>query len=138
MLPRPLHRWKSFWLGLLVLVFLGCGWVRSMGFRDDVGWESTRGEVIGAAQAGGTVRMFLFAGFPMNRGFYHETGVASFPTWFPRGTWRLFESSGRSAEIGIAHWFLILLFLVPWSGFLVWRVRRMERLKSPGPKSIPS
>jgi hypothetical protein len=28
----------------------------------------------------------------------------------------------------VAHWFLIGLFLVPWSGWLAWRWRRIERL----------
>jgi flagellar biogenesis protein FliO len=27
----------------------------------------------------------------------------------------------------IAHWFLILLFLIIWTGFLAWRWRRMKR-----------
>jgi hypothetical protein len=28
MTPRPLHKWKSFWLGILVLGFLGWAWMR--------------------------------------------------------------------------------------------------------------
>jgi hypothetical protein len=30
-------------------------------------------------------------------------------------------------ELRIAHWFLILFFLVPWTGFLFWLVQRMRR-----------
>jgi hypothetical protein len=29
----------------------------------------------------------------------------------------------------LAHWFLMLLFLVPWSGWLTWRWRRLSRLQ---------
>ena len=28
MIPRPIHRWNSFWLGLLALSFLGWAWTR--------------------------------------------------------------------------------------------------------------
>ncbi|MEK7951680.1 hypothetical protein [Luteolibacter soli] len=30
MRPRPIYRWRSFWLGVLVLCFLGWAWARSM------------------------------------------------------------------------------------------------------------
>jgi len=38
MTPRPLHRWKSFWLGILVLGFLGWAWVRSIVYDDRIVW----------------------------------------------------------------------------------------------------
>jgi hypothetical protein len=33
MKPRPFYRWKSFWLGILVLLFLGWAWRDSMRFE---------------------------------------------------------------------------------------------------------
>jgi hypothetical protein len=30
-----------------------------------------------------------------------------------------------------AHWFLILLFLIPWTAFLLWRARRLKHLARP-------
>jgi hypothetical protein len=35
---------------------------------------------------------------------------------------------GRPNGIAIAHWFLILLFLIPWSGWLTWRWRQIKGL----------
>lgn len=48
-------------------------------------------------------------------------------TWFPDAI--LLEGSTDESwqNLSIAHWFLILLFLVPWAGFLFWRIRRMRR-----------
>ncbi|WP_341405153.1 hypothetical protein [Luteolibacter soli] len=34
MSARPIYRWKSFWLVVMVLGFLGWAWVRSMGYFD--------------------------------------------------------------------------------------------------------
>ncbi len=39
--------------------------------------------------------------------------------------------SGDPAGMRLAHWFLVLLFLVPWSGWLAWRWRRMRKLADP-------
>jgi len=30
MTPRPIYRWKSFWLGVILLLFLAWSWERSM------------------------------------------------------------------------------------------------------------
>jgi len=38
------------------------------------------------------------------------------------------EIYDRQFQFGIAHWFLMLLFLVPWIAFLFWRVHRLKRL----------
>ena len=40
-------------------------------------------------------------------------------------------------SVAIAHWFLILLFLLPWTTWLVWRSRRMKRL-APGTAGLPT
>jgi uncharacterized iron-regulated membrane protein len=36
-------------------------------------------------------------------------------------------------NFSVAHWFLILLFLVSWTGFLVWRARRVEEERGEDP-----
>ena len=41
---RPVYRWKSFWLGLCVLVFLGWAWLRSMEWMSGVSWQWTVGD----------------------------------------------------------------------------------------------
>ena len=39
-----------------------------------------------------------------------------------------FGKGGRVVWVHVAHWFLILLFLIPWLGWLFWHGRRMKRL----------
>lgn len=125
--PRPLHRWKSFWLGLIVLIFLGWAWVRSTGGWDEVHFTSpgSSNAVFGSNATEGL--SFGWTDYP----FVPEgVSFASFRggqinNWFPEAVTLV---GGRTLEcVTIAHWFLILLFLVPWAGFLFWRIRRMRR-----------
>ena len=37
------------------------------------------------------------------------------------------ETYDRQIQVTVAHWFLILVFLLPWTAFLLWRHRRMKR-----------
>ena len=51
---RAVWRWKSFWLGVLVLCFLGWVWVRSMGWHSEVTWQRAhRGSGTAAVTADG-------------------------------------------------------------------------------------
>jgi hypothetical protein len=54
--------------------------------------------------------------------FTNEETPYSFEPSFERA----FRFEG--GEMELAHWFLILLFLVPWVGLLAWRVRKLRRL----------
>ncbi|MCW1922622.1 hypothetical protein OKA05_08655 [Luteolibacter arcticus] len=36
-------------------------------------------------------------------------------------------------SIGIAHWFLPLLLVLPWAAFLAWRSQRLKRLTEAKP-----
>jgi hypothetical protein len=121
MTPRSLHRWKSFWLGLLVLAFLGGAWVRSAGNYDLLifRWNS-RSLSIAVAQGGGSIGLisdlkYLPSGSLPIDSLHHPYDVKR---WFPPAMQDL---------DCIAHWLLILGFLIPWAGFLVWRVRRVKR-----------
>lgn len=131
--PRPLHHWKSFWLGLLVLIFLGWAWVRSMHHVDDIYYEpSTSSKTWGATSGLGAVLLtWEVHPFPPNGLNFDSYPVKpSWPTniWFPKAITLQERGTGGSQYkgIAIAHWFLILLFLVAWAGFLFWRVRRMR------------
>jgi hypothetical protein len=33
--PRPIYRWTSFWLGVLILLLLGWAWARSMAWSSE-------------------------------------------------------------------------------------------------------
>lgn len=142
MSPRPLHRWKSFWLGLLVLIFLGWAWQRSIRHLDSFGIANSAGSVGGLVyQRDSTVILTAPGTMRILPGTRLFTILLPYPRNYPLIPPPL--SVGRNASqpyhtIIIAHWLLVLLFFVPWVGFLLWRVRRMRRLagsstKDPAP-----
>ena len=132
-MSRPLYRWKSFGFGVFVLVFLGWAWASSTNGLAEIGW--------GGSQASGFANQF---GGRMNlrvdRQRSHPTGFRlHYQTRDSMGSpvaevWPSDLKGGINPQydrwavlsIGVAHWFLILLFLVPWSGWLAWRWRRMR------------
>lgn len=132
MTPRPLHRWKSFWLGVLVLTFLGWGWVRSMVHNEWVMYGSSLGaRWLSVGQSDGTVEFGYGGGIGAAPRFYWQHLSESWPSslwpWFPRvvHVWGDFDDRWG---IVVAPWFLIILFLIPWTVFLIWRIRRIGRL----------
>jgi hypothetical protein len=133
MQPRLFYRWKSFWLGMLVLGFLCFAWIRSMGYRDSIEWGSPSGAWIGFVNVGGRVTAVRIAhvptGIPLLSGTRFET-VAVEPSarFFPKAF--QFEPSGAVARISASHWLLILLFGAPFSGFLAWRGRKQKRAQA--------
>ncbi|MEK7954091.1 hypothetical protein [Luteolibacter soli] len=125
--PRPLHRWKSFWLGILVLAFLGCGWVHSMSHTDGFFWLPKHFS-ISAYQSTGQLGFSWDASQTSTSLTYfhwiHEPISTAGEPWFPRAV--VPEIYDRQFQFGIAHWFLMLLFLSAWIAFLVWRIRRQS------------
>ncbi|RYD81654.1 MAG: hypothetical protein EOP84_10655 [Verrucomicrobiaceae bacterium] len=132
MLPRPLHRWKSLWLCILVLALLGIGWVRSMSWTDGFFWFPEHFALTAYQSAGQigfswdqsrlrtTVSMFEWV---------HEPISSASEPWFPKAV--VPEVYDRQFQFGIAHWFLMLLFGIPWIALLSHRVRRNRLGKSP-------
>jgi hypothetical protein len=116
-----------------VLVFLGWGWWRSLSHLDIAGWVYP-----GASQAlfvrsnGGWVHL-------QNTGPNHSIAPAvaglqyyTYPAerakdWFPVP----FKRGDFGIPLGwafyLSHWILMLLFLFPWTGWLAWRWRKMNR-----------
>ena len=146
MKPRPFYRWKSFWLGLCVLVFLGWAWVRSMTLHDEFTWAGTRhtifghqvlGEVQldvvrgGASDWGSTLDSRSWATYPgRGENLFGET-PKGFSKWFPAYSTPIeIDMGGGYSGRGlvVAHWFIILLFLVPWASFLSWRWWKQRKL----------
>jgi hypothetical protein len=128
--PRPLHRWKSFWLGLLVLIFLGWAWVRSMHQTDDISYKPSSSSISwGASIQRGTV-LLAWLDDPSVPDGLNVSSFSGWKTkiWFKKAIVLQGARTGGWQSMHIAHWFLILLFLVPWAGFLIWRVRRMRRV----------
>jgi len=128
MTPRPLHRWKSFWLGILVLAFLGFGWLRSMSYTDGFFWMPKH-FVLTAFQSAGRVGFAWDYSMPVSPVTFfqwvHDPISSEGEPWFPTAV--VPEVYDRQFQFGIAHWFLMLLLLIAWGAFLWWRVRRMKR-----------
>lgn len=131
MTPRRLHRWKTFWLGVLATGFLGWAWLYSMTHTTGVLWL-TKGRTITAGQSAGQVFLngdssLRFTGSlpTYEPQWVHEristAGEPRFPTAF------VWETYPNQIQITIAHWLLILLFLIPWSALLAWRWWRMRK-----------
>lgn len=142
MSSHSLHRWKSFWLGLLVLIFLGWAWVRSIHRIDDISYKaSTSSRSWGACTGFGAVILGWsddpFAPDGLRFSSY-RAGPDWVTTWFPEAILMEGDPDESWQNFRIAHWFLILHFLVPWAGFLVWRVRRVKRHSMSEPQSAPS
>jgi hypothetical protein len=132
--PRPLIKWKSFWLGILVLVFLGWAWVRSIQHDERVyfglgtqWWEIVRSHGTTVAMCwseSGTGRGIHSVSFSSEQSVEGVNLDIRIPPAFKRVVGRELIP----AVWGVADWFLILLFLVPWASFLAWRVRKLRRL----------
>ncbi|MEK7951563.1 hypothetical protein [Luteolibacter soli] len=131
MTPRPLYRWKSFWFGLLVLAFLAWAWAHST--RQGAAFVPTRKSPVVFLQDAGRIRIAWFRrSSPFPQGLQHfPPGDGSGRLWFAP----MVEVIRLQNQfyIHLAHWFLILLFALPWSSFLIVRSRRMKRLTAPPP-----
>jgi len=149
--PRPFYRWKSFGFGIVMLAFLGWAWVASMRHVDVLYWNPSVGSA-GSSTVSTNLRHALyrqFGSFVFTTGQSLEaveiTWDSSRPspladhwshlviTLTPKETWfapavKVEHRRPRQFRFAIAHWFLILLFLIPWTAYLIWRVRGMRRL----------
>ena len=152
MAPPPFYRWKSFWLGLLVLAFLIWSWIASIGAAGaiEVGTPLINA---GAVHTNGNLILFYNGSSgDFGMGWTHSSAPAD-QTWLsspvevryskgkdvsisqtktlPNGASHKSILCGYSpahGHVGIAHWLFIPIYLVSWIAFLLWRVRRMKRL----------
>jgi hypothetical protein len=129
MTPRRLYRWKTFWLGVLVLAFLGWAWIRSMGYVDGIVWMR-HGVMVSVGQAYGG---FDFSwdpsrapsGLQMFQPF-HETITGPGERWLPKAVnWEYYDP--RIIQVQVAYWLIILVFLFLWSAWLVLHGKRERR-----------
>jgi hypothetical protein len=136
-MTRRLYRWKSLWLGVLVLGFLAWMWSKSRGNVDYVEVRSEPYTAYGATSAGCYIAFrSLDGGFAEPIGIKSASNAASPPytgTWFPQPFKTVHNDNGLfvSSSYFVAHWLLMLLFLLPWAAFLAWRWRRMRRVAVP-------
>lgn len=128
MLQRPVHRWKSFWLGPLVLIALAFLWVVSMDSLRGVAINSATGWTF-AGQFEGEICLAPNSDIsPWGAGskvtLIDEYGTGGSPEY---GVW--WKETIRSGLV-LHYWHLALLFLVPWAAFLGWRWRRLKGVQT--------
>ncbi|RYD81653.1 MAG: hypothetical protein EOP84_10650 [Verrucomicrobiaceae bacterium] len=148
--PRPFYRWKSFGFGIVMLAFLGWAWVASMRHVDVLYWN-TAVFTSGSSAGSKNLHHFLYRHFgsfvftagqvlgaveitwdssrpsPLADHWSHQIiTLTPKETWFARAV--KVEHHPGQFRFAIAHWLLILLFLIPWLAFLVWRGRGRKRL----------
>jgi hypothetical protein len=151
MTPRPFHRWKSFWLGILIACFLGWAWWDSLRFESSVTWHrftvtNASGAIFIVYGSQDTASPELSWARSDPNTFIYITLSAFVPPGLLRGgdedpgnLWAAAVSSESPAvyhEVAIegmrfqprGDWLILLAFVLPWSGFLIWRGRRMKRL----------
>lgn len=130
MLPRPLHRWKSFWLGVLVLLCLGWAWARSLLHLDGFLWIAPRFHLISGQTTGRIELDWATASGARGESFtwIHDAAATTGEPLFPKAVnW---ETYPGQIQLTLAHWFLILIFLVSWSAFIGWRWLRIRRFEA--------
>ena len=139
MMPRPVVRWKSFWLGVLLLGFFGWASVRSFEGTDGISFVQRHGLSLFVEHRYGRVIAVCDRDYFRARGIKMRmagpglsfTGSRLSGSGKPRSipllpAFRVV--SGESVtRLVVTYWFLVLLFLVPWLAFLFWRVRKQKK-----------
>jgi hypothetical protein len=136
MTPWPIYRWKSFWLGVLVLGALWWAWSRSMTRSGIVAFGSTASKECWQVGSGAAAIHYYYTDLT-NSYFYTAPEGWVFESSAKRRSFNSYPAAIKAhhstdlltvTQVKIAYWFLIILFLVPWVSFLAWRWRRMGRL----------
>ncbi|MEK7952044.1 hypothetical protein [Luteolibacter soli] len=115
--------------------FLAFGWMRSMSYHDNLSWSM--GTVHhGISQRVGSIEFYRLI-FPVAMGDGLKVTTlrpddpqgAGFP---PALAWKSEGVPGFVQHHGVfvAHWLLMLLFLLPWLGWIFLRVRKQEKPSS--------
>ena len=131
MTARPFYRWKSFWLGVVALLFLGWGWYRAVERNGGV-LVITPAFNVGVNQYEGQV------GFYVNLSKQKwAISSASSLRWDKVGCFpppwdvEVSRTGGtvygeRHVHARFAHWFLMLVFVTVWSAWLAWKWKREQ------------
>ncbi|MCW1924994.1 hypothetical protein OKA05_20695 [Luteolibacter arcticus] len=130
MLPRPFHRWKSFWLGLFVLGFLSWAWWDSLG-------TDTRVTHAGPNTAWQVSRMDGHTAFVAGR----PAIIAKIPGWSfhrekKRRSMAELTNDWRRSRHADVRYFTIpdIIIVVPcfaaWLNWIAWRMWRSQRLET--------
>ena len=144
MTPRPIHRWKTLWFGITVILFLGWAWEKSNSRMNAACWvHAATSEGLFLRNLPGTTQI-EYTGpnhhiYPLTPAIQWYSNPRVYPEeWFPKPVF--FEPFGNKGgwTLNLPHWLLILLFLIPWLAFLAWRSRRMHHLTESASSTEPA
>lgn len=124
MKPRPLYRWKTFWLGLFIIAFLCWTWAISMKRHTIIQVHSPTGW-IGIGQHQGEAGLFakkINGRWSTNvTDIRMDANIHGLPEM-----WKFYNT--YFSVLRTSHFWLIITFTLPWAAFLTWRMRRMDHL----------
>jgi hypothetical protein len=137
MTPRPFYRWKSFWLGRMVLLSLLWAWSSSLNYAYFVNISVSDSKTLSFSSGRGCVAL-IPQGYPPSRA---PSDRVSFESGKTKDRWHWFQPpfTYSSEEplpgfevtyLGIAYWFLILLLGLVWSAWLFWHWKREKKKSS--------
>jgi len=122
--PKPLHRWKSFWFGILVLAFLGWAWVVSIDHMIGCAIKVNSGWIF-LGQMDGVVAIVKDVSWIDGTGRWIEINDRGSPH---RETSAFLWSNMRPYGLFFPHRLLMLCFLLPWAGLLWVHWNRLRKL----------
>ncbi|MEK7951605.1 hypothetical protein [Luteolibacter soli] len=129
-MPRPLHRWKSLWFGLLILAFILWAWIRSTTRDDELTLaRGTTVFIVESKRGSLTFDRFSLPGNAITPWEFQSapSGPATFSDYFPTSFYHIY--AGDEGSTSLAWWLIALTFLLPWTTFLTWRHHhRIKRL----------
>jgi hypothetical protein len=128
MRPRPVYRWRSFWLGLLMLTSVGWMWARSTYSNERIAVTGRDVDTTYIELRGGRFRVSSWRersgqAFEVDRASWPYVGQPeNIPVW---ALWDWDDNYQMDRWIAFPMWFPFVGILVPWGGWLVWRWRRV-------------
>lgn len=135
MTRRPIHHWKTLWLGLFILISLVWLWSSGRSHVATAAAHLGRQTWHGIVSSDGCLSWYMEVTRPgtiHSRHFdFNSSSTTRTQPWFPSPpivTGHQVHPVGTVTYLGIAHWLLTLLFLLAWSTLLLWRRWRMHRL----------
>ena len=131
MTPRPIHKWKTFWLGLIILAFLTWAWARGRDHQDYAAILLPTGTWCGINSSNGKATLIIttYKGFLRAGYISYGSGDSDLHArWFPVPIRYIRDDSTFATQTyyGIAHWLLTFLFFLGWASFLLFRSRRLH------------
>ena len=150
MTPRPIYRWKAFWLGLFVTCFLAWAWWDSLNFSSSGMWHQTHfnsgiGEITLARQTSYSVKPAWTRSILRRSSAYQPPSLFEAPLFLRGGGKNTIPNDPpptlrEAYVIGMAiaprtnwlliipYWLILSAFSLAWSAFLLWRRWKMKHL----------